>query len=68
MAKAGFKADPWRRPTQEYRLYFACIYLASLPGAAIRWAIDPAGWSRPERIHGRARSEARTITQLIFSA
>jgi hypothetical protein len=68
MARAGLKAHPWRRPTQEYRVYFSCIYLASLPGATIRWALDPAGWSRPDRIHGMARSDARTITQLIFSA
>ena len=57
-----------RRMSQEYRLYFLIIYVASLPGAAFRWALKPAGWTRPGRIHAQAVSEARVIAPIILSA
>jgi hypothetical protein len=57
--------------TIEYAVYFAVIFAAALPGAALGWL---AGFARADRsqpnrgVVARAWSQARTITPLIFSA
>ncbi len=59
-----------RRPTTEFAVYFAIIFLATLPLACLTWglkAIKLGGL--PERGPiARAWSQARIITPMIFSA
>lgn len=58
-------------PGAEYRLYFAVIFLASVPFAAVKWAIGltrVSGTRHNPGIVDRALSEARAITPMIFSA
>lgn len=59
-----------RRPTTEFYVYFAIIFLATLPLACLTWALA-ALRSRSLTDKGpvaRAWSQARIITPMIFSA
>ncbi|MEM1049756.1 MAG: cytochrome PufQ [Pseudomonadota bacterium] len=66
--------DPGRRTETgklEYAFYFSVIFLFSLPWAVVNWALDLVrSGDRVNRvgIYSRARSQARIITPLIFSA
>ena len=62
--------SPHRRPTTEFYVYFAIIFLATLPLACLTWALA-ALRSRSLTDKGpvaRAWSQARIITPMIFSA
>ncbi|MGD1926886.1 MAG: cytochrome PufQ [Paracoccaceae bacterium] len=61
-----------RNPGIEYKLYFAIIFLISLPWCFVSWAL---GLARPDDEEvagkgfiGRAWHQASVITPLIFSA
>ena len=59
-----------KRPTTEFYVYFAIIFLATLPLATLTWALA-AIKSRSLTDKGpvaRAWSQARIITPMIFSA
>lgn len=59
------------RPSRtEFRVYFAVIFLATLPLATLTWALALLKGGRiPERGPiARAWSQARIITPMIFSA
>jgi hypothetical protein len=59
-----------RRPTTEFAVYFAIIFLATLPLACLTWALTAVKQlALPERGPvARAWSQARIITPMIFSA
>ena len=63
-------ARPARTSRTEFRVYFAVIFLATLPLAALTWALALLKGGRlPERGPiARAWSQARIITPRIFSA
>lgn len=67
----GFAHMPARGQSIEYRLYFAVIFLISLPWALASWAL---GLARPDSedaglgFIGRAWRQAAIITPMIFSA
>ncbi|MEM8810983.1 MAG: cytochrome PufQ [Pseudomonadota bacterium] len=68
------EADSGRRghgPRWEYAFYFALIFCFSLPGAVLTWLFDLArakpDWASKGIFH-RARSQARIVTPMIFSA
>lgn len=60
-----------KTPSIEYRIYFAIIFVLSLPWAFVSWAL---GLARPDAdaaekgFIGRAWHQASVITPLIFSA
>lgn len=59
-----------RPPKAEFTVYFAIIFLAALPLAAIAWLL---GTVRQGKLNtkgpiSRAWSQARIITPMIFSA
>jgi hypothetical protein len=59
-----------RPPRTEFNLYFGAIFVAALPFATLGWARDAAlgrGLTARNPV-GRALSEARRITPMIFSA
>ena len=59
------------RPSRaEFRVYFAVIFLATLPLATLTWAMALVRGGRlPERgPFARAWSQAHIITPMIFSA
>ena len=59
------------RPSKtEFRVYFAVIFLATLPLATLTWAMALIRGGRlPEKGPvGRAWSQARIITPMIFAA
>jgi hypothetical protein len=60
-----------RTPTIEYRIYFAIIFLISLPWALVKWLVT-VGERDPERpafgFVGLAWRQAKVVTPLIFSA
>lgn len=59
------------RPSRaEFRVYFAVIFLATLPLATLTWTMALIRGGRlPEKGPvGRAWSQARIITPMIFSA
>lgn len=59
------------RPSRaEFRVYFAIIFLATLPLATLTWALSMLRGGRwPDRGPvARAWSQARIITPMIFSA
>jgi hypothetical protein len=59
-----------RAPRLEFNVYFAAIFVAAIPFATLAWlrdAIDP-GREAGKGPLCRARSVARTITPMIFSA
>lgn len=68
---SGFGQLPASARSIEYRLYFAVIFLISLPWALVSWAL---GLARPDSedsglgFIGRAWRQAAIITPLIFSA
>ena len=57
-------------PMAEFYTYFALIFAATLPLAALTWALAAARQGRlPEKGPvARAWSQARIITPMIFSA
>ncbi|SER85071.1 PufQ cytochrome subunit [Tranquillimonas rosea] len=57
-------------PRTEFAVYFAVIFLATLPLAALTWGLTALRQLRlPERGPvARAWSQARIITPMIFSA
>ena len=63
------------RPGWEYAVYFAVIFLVSLPLSLVKSIFAPAaataaplGGAARFGFVGRAWSEARLVTQMIFSA
>ncbi|MEM0943017.1 MAG: cytochrome PufQ [Pseudomonadota bacterium] len=67
----GMPPGPSRKPTWEYRLYFAIIFLISLPWAFVVWAFNPSAVAERGVSYGfigLARRQALTITPMIFSA
>jgi len=59
-----------RRRGAEFHLYFALIFMAAIPFAAVAWVRDVIR-NRSLNMHGplaRAWAEADRITPLIFSA
>jgi len=61
---------PVRASRTEFRVYFAVIFLATLPLALLTWALALLRGGRwPERGPvARAWSQARIITPMIFAA
>lgn len=59
-----------RNSKAEFRVYFAVIFLATLPLALLTWALSALKAGRlPEKGPvARAWSQARIITPMIFSA
>jgi len=59
-----------RNSKAEFRVYFAVIFLATLPLALLTWALSALRGGRlPEKGPvARAWSQARIITPMIFSA
>ena len=57
-------------PRTEFYVYFAIIFLATLPLACLTWALAAArsGSLTDKGPIGRAWSQARIITPMIFSA
>ncbi len=57
-------------PKTEFMIYFAIIFLAALPLAALAWALSAVrgGQMRNKGPVARAWSQARIITPMIFSA
>jgi len=64
------RAAHHRRPQTEFMVYFAIIFLATLPLATLTWALTALRqMALPERGPiARAWSQARIITPMIFSA
>ena len=57
-------------PSVEYRIYFAIIFLISLPWAFVSWALGlaaPEGDQAARGFVARAWHQASIITPLIFS-
>jgi hypothetical protein len=59
-----------RSSKSEFRVYFAVIFLATLPLAVLTWALSAIKGGRlPEKGPiARAWTQARIITPMIFSA
>ncbi|MEM6824258.1 MAG: cytochrome PufQ [Pseudomonadota bacterium] len=59
-----------RPPRAEFYVYFAIVFLATLPLAVLTWALHALRSARlPERGPvARAWTQARLITPMIFSA
>ena len=59
-----------RPPRAEFYVYFAIVFLATLPLACLTWALHALrGGALPERGPvARAWTQARLITPMIFSA
>ena len=60
-----------RAPGFEYRVYFAIIFLISLPLAFVSWALglaNPGGEASGKGFIGRAWHQASVITPQIFKA
>jgi PufQ cytochrome subunit len=69
LSEHGFHEGRRHRPSIEYRVYFATIFVLALPFAAVAWALGRLGGSSDGAgVVRRALSEARTITPMIFSA
>ena len=70
-----FNVTDYRRTIKfEYRIYFAVIFLVSIPLAMVAWSLHLIlnGFSRDrvknEGIFSRAWGHARVITPMIFAA
>ncbi len=63
-------ARPSRNSKAEFRVYFALIFLATLPLAVLTWALSMLRQGRlpAKGPVARAWSQARIITPRIFSA
>ncbi|MEM9010568.1 MAG: cytochrome PufQ [Pseudomonadota bacterium] len=64
---------PRRAPRLEYRIYFALIFVLSLPVALTRWLLprrrNRYGLLAERRtIFGEARAMARAFTPILFAA
>ena len=59
-----------RKPTTEFGIYFAIIFVATLPLACLTWALSviKSGDLKQRGPIARAWSQARIITPMIFSA
>ncbi len=57
-------------PKREYYVYFAVIFLATLPLAILTWALTAARQMKlpPKGPFAKAWTQARIITPQIFSA
>ncbi|MEM7055996.1 MAG: cytochrome PufQ [Pseudomonadota bacterium] len=67
----GMTPSRLKGPSVEYRIYFAIIFLFSLPWALITWAFGLTAPGSPDEGKGfiaRAWSRAAIITPIIFSA
>lgn len=61
---------PVRKPSTEFAVYFAIIFLATLPLAAMTWALTvlrTLSFAHKGPV-ARAWTQARIITPMIFSA
>jgi len=59
------------QPSIEYRIYWAVIFLISLPWAVVAWALSVDGRGGEGEARGpiaRAKRQASVIAPLIFSA
>ena len=61
------------RSSLEYGVYFAVIFLVSLPLSLVKWVFAPQAAEAPHGAPragfiGQAWSEARLVTEMIFSA
>ncbi len=67
---AGTQSRRSGAPRTEFAVYFAIIFLATLPLATLTWALTAIrGMSLPEKgPMARAWSQARIITPMIFAA
>ncbi|MDJ1009071.1 MAG: cytochrome PufQ [Paracoccaceae bacterium] len=70
LALAVERPSHQRRPKTEFMVYFAIIFLATLPLACLTWALSAIQrGGLPERGPvARAWSQARIITPMIFAA
>jgi len=61
---------PAKPPRTEFMVYFGIVFLAALPLAALTWALAALRTGSPTEKGpiARARSQARLITPMIFSA
>ncbi|MEQ9040646.1 MAG: cytochrome PufQ [Silicimonas sp.] len=59
-----------KKPTTEFAVYFAIIFLATLPLATLTWALSVvrSGSLKQKGPMARAWSQARIITPMIFAA
>ena len=64
------EARPAKKPTTEFAVYFAIIFLATLPLATLTWALSVvrSGSLKQKGPMARAWSQARIITPMIFAA
>ena len=61
---------PARKPTAEFAVYFAVIFLATLPLAVLIWALSVlrSGSFDHKGPVARAWTQARIVTPMIFAA
>ena len=67
----GLSPARTRGPGIEYRIYFAVIFLLSLPWALVSWVFGlaaPDSEDAGRSVIGRAWRRAAIITPMIFSA
>lgn len=67
----GLEPARHRGPSVEYRIYFAIIFLLSLPWALVSWMFGLAAPDSEDArlgFFGRAWRRAAIITPMIFSA
>ena len=67
----GLGSTRTKAPGFEYRIYFAIIFMISLPWALASWALGLAKPDSEDAQHGvigRAWRRAAIITPMIFSA
>ena len=59
-----------KKPTTEFAIYFAIIFVATLPLACLTWGLSvlKSGSLAQRGPIARAWSQARIITPMIFSA
>ncbi len=70
LALAVERPSAHRRPKTEFMVYFAIIFLATLPLACLTWALHATkqGGLPEKGPIARAWGQARIITPMIFSA
>jgi len=64
------EARPVKKPTTEFAVYFAIIFLATLPLAVFTWLLSVlrSGNLKQKGPMARAWTQARIITPMIFAA
>ena len=70
LAPHGPEARAPRKPTTEFAIYFAIIFVATLPLATLTWALSVLrrGTLKQKGPVARAWTQARIITPMIFAA